>query len=81
MKNIINSPNSVVNSTNSSIIINKEHLENTLEYFNNLIQKTLLSIQRYKMLDIIGVNELNICTDELSDLVKICIDIYNHQVI
>ena len=37
----------------------KALLDNQIQYFHNLVQTTLLSIQRYKQLDIIGANELN----------------------
>ena len=30
-----------------------------IQYFHQLIQKTLLSIQKYKQQDVIGANELN----------------------
>ncbi len=40
----------------------------------------MISLETTKLLHLL-FNELNICTDELSDLVKNCIAIYNHQVI
>ena len=44
------------------------HLRNTIHYFQSLIQKTILSLQKYKQLDIIGANELNIATKSLETL-------------
>lgn len=72
MKNIIISSNN--NNNNNKIIspspslTNKKQLEETIEYFNLLIQKTLLAIQKYKKLDIIGANELNTVTQNLENL-------------
>ena len=40
----------------------------------------MLSEDTTKLLHLL-FNELNICTDELSDLVKNCIDIYDQKVI
>ena len=46
----------------------KASLDNQIQYFHNLVQTTLLSIQRYKQLDIIGANELNQATQNLEKL-------------
>jgi len=68
MKNTIIMPNSNITPTHSPSITTKHNLEISIEYFNNLIQKTLLSIQKYKLLDIIGANELNNTTQLLESL-------------
>lgn len=71
MKNIIISQN---NNTNDSVdpkIVLKNTLkvaENTIHYFHGLIQKSLLAIQKYKQLDILGANELNIAINQLESL-------------
>jgi len=68
MKNTIISSNSNKNIPPSPSTTIKSQLEGTIEYFNLLIQKTLLSIQKYKQLDIIGANELNTATQNLEHL-------------
>jgi len=44
------------------------HLRNTTHYYQDLIQKTIISLLRYKQLDIVGANELNIATKTLETL-------------
>ena len=50
----------------------------TIKYFQNLIQKTLLSIQYYKQFDIIGANELNLATQHLE---KLFIELSNNLIL
>jgi endopeptidase La len=42
--------------------------EKKIRFFENIIQKTILSAQKYKSLDIMGANELNICIQTLETL-------------
>lgn len=68
MKNIVISQNSVGKTDTNGIPPNvdeKSILDAQLQYFHGLIQKTLLSVQKYKQLDIIGANELNQATHNL----------------
>ncbi len=48
--NLINYNNSVTNTISKKII-----------YLQDVIKKTIIAVQKYKMLDIFGANELNIC--------------------
>ena len=43
-------------------------LHKKITYFKKIIQKTILSIQKYKSLDIIGITEINICMESLENL-------------
>ena len=45
--------------------MNKESIINNLKYLQNIINKTILSSQKYKFYDIYGPNELNICITSL----------------
>ena len=45
-------------------------VEEKIRFFQNVIQKTLLHIQRNKMLDILGINEVNNCIECLGLLSK-----------
>ena len=45
-------------------------LEKKTEFFKNVVQKTILYIQKNKMLDILGISDLNCCIDRLTDLNK-----------
>ena len=71
MKNIVIPPNTGDTKSKTGIppnIDDKTSLDNQIQYFHNLVQTTLLSIQRYKQLDIIGANELNQATQNLEKL-------------
>ena len=71
MKNIVIPPNTGDTKSKTGIppnIDDKASLDNQIQYFHNLVQTTLLSIQRYKQLDIIGANELNQATQNLEKL-------------
>ena len=39
-----------------------------IESFQNIIKKTILGIQKYKYLDVLGVNEINICIHALEKI-------------
>ena len=56
-----------INSSSTNII---ELLKNQIHYFQNLIQKTIISIQKYKHFDILGPNELNNGIHKLEQLYK-----------
>ena len=62
MKNTILPSNSDGNN-NKPVLSSQNNIQTTLAnqilYFRDLIQKTILSIQKYKQLDILGANELN----------------------
>tara|TARA_A100001015_G_scaffold311080_1_gene413621 strand:- start:9587 stop:12841 length:3255 start_codon:yes stop_codon:yes gene_type:complete len=49
---------------NNPIVVFEELIQN----YKHIIQKTLISIQKYKQFDIIGANELNIATQNLEKL-------------
>ena len=53
MKNIVISKNNNGDGDENVTIGEK------IQYFHNLVQKTLLSIQKYKQQDVLGANELN----------------------
>ena len=70
MKNIVISQNSDVVEPNLSPKDTQRLLNTQIQYFHELIQKTLISIQKYKQLDIIGANELNQGTQQLESLYR-----------
>jgi len=51
-----------------------EELVTKLHYFKDIINKTILSCQKYKLYDILGANEVNVCINTLNTLF---IDIQN----
>ena len=68
MKNIVISQNGIGKSNTIEIPSNtdeKGSFDAQLQYFHILIRRTLLSVQKYKQLDIIGANELNQATHNL----------------
>ena len=70
MKNIVISQNSDVVEPNLSPKDTQRLLNTQIQYFHELIQKTLISIQKYKQLDVIGANELNQGTQQLESLYR-----------
>ena len=68
MKNVVISQNNGGKPDQTGIPPNtgeKSTLDAQFQYLHGLIQKTLLSVQKYKQLDIIGANELNQATYNL----------------
>ena len=57
---------SSISSISSNVIFNQLH--DTIHYFQNLIQKTILAIQGYKKANIIGANDLSSATNNLEML-------------
>ena len=68
MKNIIINDNTNGKNTNDGKSVHNTDAKDTIEYFQQLVQKTILSVQKYKQLDILGANELNIATQALEIL-------------
>jgi ATP-dependent Lon protease len=64
--------NDFKNSVEILTIINKKII-----FFQDLIQKTILHVQKNKLLDILGVNDVNTCFDILFELNKKIKDIEN----
>ena len=56
-----------INSSSTNII---DLLKNQIHYFQDLIQKTIISIQKYKYFDILGPNELNSGIHKLEKIYK-----------
>jgi len=78
MKNIIISGNNKIDCPKNKQNHLQTKLENAIEYFHQLIQKTIISIQKYKQLDILGANELNLATHNLE---KIYFDLSSNLVL
>ena len=45
-------------------------VEKKTAFFKDVVQKTILYIQKNKMLDILGISDLNCCIDRLTELNK-----------
>ena len=78
MKNIIIADNNKADCPKSKQNHLRTKLENAIEYFHQIIQKTIISIQKYKQLDVLGANELNIATHNLE---KIYFELSSNQVL
>ena len=50
-------------------------IEKKMLFFQDVIQKTILHVQKNKMLDIVGVSDVHNCINSLFDLNKIIKDI------
>jgi len=62
---IVNSKKEGVKKTTPEIIV---LIEKKMLFFQDVIQKTILHVQKNKMLDIIGLNDVNNCIHNLHDL-------------
>ena len=62
---------------NQKIDTFRKIIDDKLNFYENIIKKTIISIQKYKCMDIITSNELNICTQSLESLILECNDIRN----
>ena len=58
--------------------IKNYNLENRIIFLQNIIQKTMLSAQKYKVYDILGANELNICISSLDNIFEDINTILDH---
>ena len=45
-------------------------VEKKIEFFKDVIQKTIIHVQKNKTLDILGINEVTICIEKLGELSK-----------
>ena len=65
---------------NQNIVIKKENnqknedivllVEKKVDYFKDLIQKTIIHVQKNKYINILGLNEVNSCVDKLGEITK-----------
>lgn len=54
-------------------------IQNKIMTFQEIIRKTILIVQRYKEMDIIGVGEMNVCIQTLEFLYKEMEDLWNQS--
>jgi len=50
-------------------------VERKIEFFKDIIQKTILHVQKNKILDILGISDVNNCIDKSNELSKKIIEI------
>ena len=65
MKNEKIKKSSLKNKTNDAI---PNFLKQKIGYFQKIIHRTILSVQKYKSMDILGASELNVCLKNLEDI-------------
>ena len=63
----LNSKKDAVKKTTPEIVL---LIEKKLLFFQDVIQKTILHVQKNKILDVIGVSEVNSCINSLFELSK-----------
>jgi ATP-dependent Lon protease len=61
---------------NSDILI---FIEKKIDFFKDVIQKTIIYVQQNKVLDILGIGEVNKCVELLSELNKKIENLVNHN--
>ena len=60
--------------------VKNPNLEDRIYSLQNIIQKTMVSAQKYKVYDVLGANELNICISSLDNIFEDTNTILNHIV-
>jgi hypothetical protein len=45
-------------------------VERKIDFFKDVIQKTIIHVQKNKFLDILGISDVNTCIERLGDLSK-----------
>ena len=75
-----------MNENAQNIFIKKENssknddvvllVEKKLSFFKDVIQKTILYVQKNKTLDILGVSDIIACIDKLTDLRSVATNIF-----
>ena len=55
---------------NQKITTKNDFLLNRIKFLKEIITKTMLSCQKYKLSDILGTNEVNVCINTLESLFK-----------
>ena len=68
--------NNVVNSESVTTLIKSK-----LHFFKDTAQNTFNHVQKNKMLDILGINDVNICVNKLTELSKKINEINEHTVV
>ena len=71
----MNSKKNIAKNTNISKNINTNTfylplVEKKIEFFKDVIQKTILHIYKNKSLDILGISDVNICIERLGEISK-----------
>ena len=56
-----------INNINSDIVI---LVEKKLDFFRDIIQKTIIHVQKNKILDILGISDVTSCIEKLGELSK-----------
>ncbi len=75
-KNIINKKEINQKQTTDVLLL----VERKIEFFKDLIQKTIIHVQKNKILDILGISEVSSCIEKLGELSKKIEDIINLKV-
>jgi ATP-dependent Lon protease len=64
IKNAVKNENIIKQNDVTSVIDKK------IEFFKDVVQKTILHVQKNKVLDILGISDVNTCIERLTDLSK-----------
>jgi hypothetical protein len=53
-------------------------VEKKIEFFKDVIQKTIIHVQKNKFLGILGISDVNACIERLGDLSKKILELSNN---
>ena len=84
-KNILKKTDTNTNTNTNTITNNTNTLytpliEKKIEFFKDVIEKTILHVQKNKFLDILGISDVGTCIDTLGDISKKIKELTEHKV-
>ena len=74
-KNILK--NDITKKTDNGSV--NQLIEKKIEFFKDIIQKTILHVQKNKFLDILGISDVVICIEKLGEISKKIEDVINNK--
>jgi len=82
-KKTISKKTNTINNTNLSNTANSFYVplvEKKIEFFKDIIEKTILHVQKNKFLDILGISDVGTCIDTFSEISKKIKELTEHKV-
>ena len=66
-----------INKVNNDILV---LVEKKIDFFKDVIQKTIIHVQRNKFLDILGISDVSLCIERLGELSKKITEINQYEI-
>jgi ATP-dependent Lon protease len=72
--------NSIIKKENKNTLDVNILVDKKLDFFKDIIQKTIIHVQKNKMLDILGISDVSTCIDRLNELNKKIKEVVNENI-